>query len=191
MTGRIFINDVGETRWEEINEGFPGANYGWPRAEGPSTDPRFRPPIHSYPVASVSGGAFCPIGPAVNFPPQYRGRYFFADFVKGWVKVLDPDHPEHIETFATGFARPVDLKFGTDGSLYVLVRDALGQGPQLPPRNRVASDDLCTADNEPATYSFHANSPDSTPQSLPKYPAAMKAEWPSLKLLASTSRQSG
>lgn len=124
VTGRIFINDVGETRWEEIDEGFAGANYGWPRAEGPSADPHFRPPIHSYPVASIAGGAFCPASTAGNFPPQYRGRYFFADFVKGWVKVLDPDHPDRIETFATGFARPVDLKFGPEGYLYVLLRDA-------------------------------------------------------------------
>jgi putative heme-binding domain-containing protein len=124
VTGRIFINDVGETRWEEIDEGLAGANYGWPRAEGPSTDPYFRPPIHSYPVASIAGGAFCPTGTAASFPPQYRGRYFFADFVKGWVKVLDPEHPDRVETFATGFTRPVDLKFGPDGCLYVLLRDA-------------------------------------------------------------------
>src|SRR5262249_15260644 len=29
-TGLIYINDVGEATWEEINEGRPGANYGWP-----------------------------------------------------------------------------------------------------------------------------------------------------------------
>jgi hypothetical protein len=38
--------------------------------------------------------------------------------------VLDPEHPEKVETFATGLARPVDLKFVADGSLYVLQRDA-------------------------------------------------------------------
>lgn len=123
-TGRMLINDVGETRWEEINEGVAGANFGWPLAEGPSSDPRFRAPIHYYPVASVSGGAFCPSGPANGFPPRYRDRYFFADFVKGWVKTLDPDRPSQAETFATGLSRPVDLKFAPDGSLYVLLRDA-------------------------------------------------------------------
>jgi glucose/arabinose dehydrogenase len=34
-TGRIFINDVGQNAWEEINEGIAGANYGWPIYEGP------------------------------------------------------------------------------------------------------------------------------------------------------------
>jgi putative heme-binding domain-containing protein len=123
-TGRIFLNDVGETRWEEINEAIPGANYGWPAAEGPSSDPRFRAPIHAYPVASISGGAFCPAATAGGFPRRYRGQYFFADFVKGWIKVLDPDRPRRVETFATGLSRPVDLKFAPDGSLYVLLRDA-------------------------------------------------------------------
>jgi hypothetical protein len=28
--GRMFINDVGENTWEEINHGIAGSNYGWP-----------------------------------------------------------------------------------------------------------------------------------------------------------------
>ncbi len=123
-TGRIFINDVGETRWEEINEGFAGGNFGWPAAEGPSTDPIYRSPIHHYPVASVAGGAFCPKGSDHTFPANFQGKYFFMDFVKGWIKTLDPDHPERVETFASGLTRPVDLKFAPDGSLLVLQRDA-------------------------------------------------------------------
>jgi len=123
-TGRIFINDVGEARWEEVDEGFAGANYGWPAAEGPTADRRFRGPIHHYPVASVAGGAFCPTDRQPGFPPRFRGKYFFMDFVQGWIKVLDPKHTERVETFATGLTRPVDLKFAPDGSLYVLLRDA-------------------------------------------------------------------
>jgi putative heme-binding domain-containing protein len=124
VTGRIFINDVGQSAWEEIDEGVSGANYGWPASEGPTNDPRFRAPIHHYPVASIAGGAFCPADASTSFPAQCRGKYFFADFVKGWINVLDPEHPERVETFATGLNRPVDLKFGPDGSLYVLQRDA-------------------------------------------------------------------
>src|ERR671912_73137 len=33
-TGTIFINDVGESAWEEINQLKKGANYGWPVHEG-------------------------------------------------------------------------------------------------------------------------------------------------------------
>ena len=89
--------DLPPTTWarpggEEIDLIEAGGNYGWPRVEGPSGDARFRPPIYHYPAASISGRArSCPDGG--GFPPLYRGLYFFADFVKGWVKALDPDHP--------------------------------------------------------------------------------------------------
>jgi putative heme-binding domain-containing protein len=121
-TGRIFIDDVGGV-CEEINEGFAGANYGWPTVEhGPTTDPRFRGPIHYYPTASIVGGAFSAAD--LRWPKEYRGRYFFMDFVHGWIKMLDPEKPAQATTFASGLRRPVDLRFALDGTLYVLVRDA-------------------------------------------------------------------
>ena len=40
----MFINDVGQNTWEEINDGLAGANYGWPETEGATTDPRFKSP---------------------------------------------------------------------------------------------------------------------------------------------------
>ena len=123
-TGRIMINDVGNSTWEEVNEGIAGANYGWPETEGPTADRRFRSPIHHYSAASIAGGAFCPSKISAGFPSQYQGKYFFMDFVRGWIKTLDPDHPNSVETFATGLTRPVDLAFSTDGSVYVLLRDA-------------------------------------------------------------------
>ncbi len=120
-TGRIFLNDVGEARWEEINEGFAGANYGWPAVEGPSDDPRYRSPILTYKAASISGGAFCS---DTGFPVEYRGNYFFMDFVRGWIKRIDPTRLDKPEDFASGLSRPVDLAFAPDGSLYVLQRNA-------------------------------------------------------------------
>ena len=46
----MFINDVGQGTWEEINEGRAGANYGWPTTEGATTDPRFDPPTTRLPA---------------------------------------------------------------------------------------------------------------------------------------------
>jgi uncharacterized repeat protein (TIGR03806 family) len=123
-TGRIFINDVGDARLEEINEGVAGANYGWPEAEGPSTNPKFRNPIHAYDHhtgRSITGGAF--YNPAKEqFPKEYVGKYLFADFMDNWVRVLDPDRPDSISVFATGLVGPVDLQVAPDGSLYCLCR---------------------------------------------------------------------
>jgi putative heme-binding domain-containing protein len=121
-TGELFINDVGG-KFEEINRGLPGANYGWPAAEhGPTTDARFRGPEYYYPQASIAGGDFCPADSP--WPADFRGRYFFADFVHGWVKTLDPARPRDVPEFAGGLSRPVDLRFGAGGSLYVLLRNA-------------------------------------------------------------------
>src|SRR5215216_6293260 len=47
-TGRMFINDVGQSTWEEINDGIAGSNYGWPNTEGPTTNPLFRSPLFWY-----------------------------------------------------------------------------------------------------------------------------------------------
>jgi glucose/arabinose dehydrogenase len=121
-TGRVWANDVGGTV-EEVNEIVRGGNYGWPAADhGPTRDPRFRGPVYYYPQASICGGTFSPAD--LPWPAEYRGKYFFMDFMHGWVRVLDPEKPGTAATFATGFRRPVDLRFAPDGSLYVLLRDA-------------------------------------------------------------------
>lgn len=135
-TGRIFVNDVGGSLWEEVNEGFAGANYGWPRAEGPSNDPAFRNPVHAYPRAvgkSITGGAF--YNPAVRqFPAEYEGKYFFMDYDANWIKVLDPDNPRKVLPFAAKVERPVDLRVAPDGSLLLLNRNAWVKDAKFKPQ---------------------------------------------------------
>lgn len=126
-TGRMFINDVGEVTWEEINDGIAGSNYGWPTTEGPTTDPRFRAPLFAYrhsggtPTGcAITGGAF--YNPTtVTFPSSFVGKYFFADFCTGFIRVFDPAAGTDA-AFATGVSSPVDLKVHSDGSLYYLAR---------------------------------------------------------------------
>ncbi|TWU62150.1 Soluble aldose sugar dehydrogenase YliI precursor [Crateriforma conspicua] len=123
--GLMLINDVGG-KSEEINVGRAGANYGWPVVEHGDfpeyDDAQYDGPIHWYPQSSVNGGDFCPSDSA--WPNSWQGRYFFADFVHGWIHTLDPDHPADVNTFIEGIRRPVDLRFSDDGSLYVLLRNA-------------------------------------------------------------------
>jgi glucose/arabinose dehydrogenase len=112
-TGRMFINDVGQGTWEEINQGLSGANYGWPTCEGACSSPNFINPIFQYSHANgcaIVGGAF------------YNGVYFFADLCGGWINKLDPNNGNQVTGFATGLASPVDLRVSADGSLYYLDR---------------------------------------------------------------------
>jgi putative heme-binding domain-containing protein len=119
-TGKMLINDVGG-KFEEINPGIAGANYGWPKLDhGPTDDPAYVGPIHHYPESSISGGDFAP----ETAGPDLAGRYVFADFVHGWIRTIDPDVGGDAETFVGGLRRPVDLRFARDGSLLVLLRNA-------------------------------------------------------------------
>jgi glucose/arabinose dehydrogenase len=126
-TGRMFINDVGEVTWEEINDGIAGSNYGWPNTEGVTTNPAFRSPLLAYAHGfsettgcAIAGGAF--YNPAtVQFPGSFVGKYFFADLCSGWIRVFDPATGT-ASGFATSISSPVDLKVGADGSLYYLAR---------------------------------------------------------------------
>ncbi len=123
----LLINDVGGN-FEEINRGVAGANYGWPIAEhGPTDDPRFVGPIHIYPQSSIGGSVFVP--PDSPWPAIYHGKYLFADFVLGWIRMIDPAVADAVtanksQTFAEGLRRPVDLRLADDGTLYVLLRNA-------------------------------------------------------------------
>jgi len=127
QTGKVFINDVGEQTWEEINLGATGANYGWPRYEGPESDSRYRNPVFAYRHGStnttgcaITGGAF--YNPTTRqFPSGYVGDYFFADFCSGWIRRLDAA-TGNVSGFATGLESPVDLKVSKGGSLYYLSR---------------------------------------------------------------------
>ena len=124
-TTRMFINDVGQSTWEEINDGIAGSNYGWPTTEGPTSDPNFRSPIFWYGHGSLStegcaitGGAF--YNPTtVQFPSSYVGKYFFADYCNSWIRVFDPSN-NTAAGFASSASNPVDLKVTNDGSLYYL-----------------------------------------------------------------------
>ena len=156
-TTRMFINDVGQNTWEEINDGIAGSNYGWPTCEGfcNPPNPNFRDPIFAYAndaqTCAITGGAF--YNPQViQFPSNYVGNYFFADFCGGWIKKLDPSNGNAVSDFATGISSPVDLKVSSDGFLYYLAR---GNGSV----NRIG---FSSGDNIPPTVSINSPTDGST-----------------------------
>lgn len=127
-TGAMYINDVGQSTWEEINLGRAGANYGWPGSEGPTQVVGYDSPIFAYQHSGNAGETGCSIiggdfyEPALNqFPSQYRGRYFFADLCNGWIRTYDPATGT-VAPFASGTSFPVAVQIGADGILYYLSR---------------------------------------------------------------------
>ena len=86
--GRLFINDVGQDTWEEINDGIAGSNYGWPTTEGATSNPSFRSPLFSYAHGigstvgcAIAGGAF--YNPAtVRVSGELRRQIFFCRSVQ-------------------------------------------------------------------------------------------------------------
>jgi len=87
---RFFINDVGQSTWEEVDNGGNGFNYGWDSREGfcntgsssncPPTPAGFTDPLTTYNHSSgctfITAGAFIPNG---IWAPTYDGGYLFAD----------------------------------------------------------------------------------------------------------------
>jgi glucose/arabinose dehydrogenase len=137
-TGTIFINDVGEKAWEEVNQLEKGDNYGWPVHEGAANHPPYVDPIFNYAYGpdgatttgcAITGGTF--YNPTtLQFPSQYAGDYFFADFCNGWIRKLEPP-PDAASgftasEFATGLERPTDLEVSQAGELYYLARGNMG-----------------------------------------------------------------
>jgi len=134
QTGLLWVADVGQVTWEEIDVVRPGDDLGWPLCEGhapPSTCPgETVPPVHVYAHgaddASITGGVFYD-GELMG---GFRGDYFFGDYVRGtiWRARLDAARTGFAgdpEVFAREARGPVWFTVGPDGALYYV---AIGAG---------------------------------------------------------------
>ena len=132
----IYIGDVGHVSAEEVNiadASLAGINYGWDTMEGTACyeppvgcdmGPLFIPQVaYSRDVGVAVIGGYVYRGTAI---PEMVGRYFYADFVGGWIRTLRYDGrvTEHYD-----WSRSVELdrfvwSFGVDGhgEMYVLAR---------------------------------------------------------------------
>lgn len=131
LTGKLFVNDVGQDMWEEINDCTSGGhNYGWPLAEGMDSTGAFTNPVYVYGHGegsglgcSISGGTF--FNPsATNYPSNYIGKYFYLDYCGRWIDMLTlKSNGVTRAPFVSSVRRyPVDMATGPDGNLYFLSR---------------------------------------------------------------------
>lgn len=143
---RIYINDVGQNLWEEIDLGQSGADYGWNVREGHCATnsntncgpnpPGMTGPIfdynHSTGCSSITGGAFVPTGN--GWPASFAGKYLFGDYVCGTIFVLEPSGPGFVMTpFATGLGigSTIHLEFGPPGAQSGLYYATFADGGQI------------------------------------------------------------
>ena len=137
---RFFINDVGQSAWEEVNRGRVGADYGWNRREGfcprdmhvrcaPApgsvTDPLFAY-SHRNGCGAITGGAFVTPG---SWPQPLDDTYLFGDFNCGRIFELhNLEGTPSSALFAPGVGPGVvSMVFGPDGALYYATYAAGGE----------------------------------------------------------------
>lgn len=137
--GTLYIGDVGWTDWEELNVSrMGGENFGWPCWEGSFAQGSYQShPItgatcqgleasevtmpliawnHGNPgsigfTGNTSSGACFYTG--TQFPVQYRGRCFFADYGQGWIRIAEVNGSDQLVSlapFASNLGAPVDVK---------------------------------------------------------------------------------
>jgi len=133
QTGDMWVADVGQNQWEEVDVGWAadgggrGLNFGWSAFEG---NHRFNddqpadgvtPPIHEYEHVgqdcSISGSALYR-GSAI---PALAGWYVFADYCSGQVRALQIADRAEVKQVGLGkLTSVVAVNEGPDGELYVV-----------------------------------------------------------------------
>ncbi len=128
QTGDLWLADVGQNKWEEINRIQPGGNYGWNIREG----------AHCYntsscdssgfidPVAEYANGSNC----SVTGGYVYRGKaieglegvYLYGDYCSGKIWGLFPDDSGGFDShlLLDTSLRISSFGEGKDGELYVV-----------------------------------------------------------------------
>ena len=140
VTGIPYVGEVGEENWEEINGGI-GKNFGWPCYEGGpqgnlrqadfapfafctelyASNEAIEPPLTSWQHdgqgnAGIIGDFYL----GTQFPEEYRGKLFYGDYIRGWLRYADVDVPGSVtdNEFATNVPPMTEIRVGEDGALY-------------------------------------------------------------------------
>lgn len=133
MTGDLWIGDVGQGTWEEVDfepAGFAGgANYGWRCYEGNAVyndngcNGTYTAPLYAY---NHDGFTHCSItGGYVyrgNQNPTWQGHYFYSDFCSGklWSILKEGDDVSNFEIAGVSTTSITSFGEDRDGELYAL-----------------------------------------------------------------------
>lgn len=133
VAGLLYIADVGQDKYEEINVApmaAAGVNYGWNTMEGPScyrlpfcTRSGLQQPAFAY---SHDGGACSIIGGFVyrgRKIPEIQGQYFYSDYCNSWVRsytyIADGTNRAWHQWIDGGLGNIVSFGEDAQGELYI------------------------------------------------------------------------
>jgi glucose/arabinose dehydrogenase len=143
-TGNLWVGDVGEVTYEEINIVEPegGKHYGWPFREGeegapPSQCTELEPDVGNCvdPVYICAHDANAPDGDCASitggfildhcsWPEEFRGRYLFGDYTRNHVFTLEVNAARNgvvagsRQELVERAGGPVHFTLGPDGAVY-------------------------------------------------------------------------
>ncbi len=142
-TGRLWVADVGQDLWEEINCIEKGGNYGWSDRDGPIAlaahpepllaEAKFRDPVFGY--SRVNGDGICIIGGYVYRGPEFpelENCYLYADWGYGVVEAIELSKDGsralkrmtlHRRLADSGYFNPTFVGADTKGEPIVLSQD--------------------------------------------------------------------
>ena len=124
--GRLFASDNGPDYGppEEFHRVLPGKEHGYPWYDcdecfAPPPDVTIEPPLHQLPPHAAPTGIT--VYTATQFPGYYNNIFLtlWSAFEGAQKVVRFGPGGEGMTDFATGFAAPIDVVVGPDGSLYV------------------------------------------------------------------------
>jgi glucose/arabinose dehydrogenase len=139
--GRLYANEFGPDRDDEINVVVPGGNYGWPVVTGIADDPRFVDPIvvRQPAEASWSGNEVLVDGAI----PQWEGDLFAAALRGSRLYRFDlatGGEPAAVgveELYVGQFGRIRHVEQAPDGSLWLLTSNRDGRGSPTAEDDRI------------------------------------------------------
>jgi glucose/arabinose dehydrogenase len=133
-TGDLYIGDVGQGSWEEIDrqpgDSAGGENYGWDLYEGTHCSSACDSITAVAPVAEYSHDAGCSVSGGYVYrgtaQPAMVGTYLFGDYCSGTIWTLPADDGVTPRMLADTDLRISSFGEGEDGEMYVL--DIFGGG---------------------------------------------------------------
>ncbi|MFF3908658.1 PQQ-dependent sugar dehydrogenase [Streptomyces sp. NPDC001848] len=128
---RLYASEFGQDTWDELNAIKPGTNYGWPDAEGRSSDPKFQNPIAQWHTdeASPSGIAYAE---GSIWMAGLRGQRLWCVPLKGTETAAPP------QAFLTGaYGRLRTVVAAGGDKLWLTTSNTDGRGRPSPSDDRI------------------------------------------------------